>query len=212
MGIRGPKSKFSDIACPNTSCRDFGNVDMENIVGNKEKQIEIIENLKEGLKAVPILKENLLQSREKILEQVKEKIEEEQSICPLIQKPAADFCQEGRIVIKKDEKGCVVEFKCVIPAEIELPEKPTTTSNIGACITLWDPVCGKNGKTYSNTCFAKLAGIEVEYKGECKERQCQTDADCPQLKCGPIGTITAKCVGMQTKCVEGECKIISETE
>jgi transposase-like protein len=34
MGIRGPKSKFSDIVCPNTSCRDFGIVDMENIVGN----------------------------------------------------------------------------------------------------------------------------------------------------------------------------------
>jgi len=34
MGIRGPKSKFSEIACPNTSCRDFGIVDMENIVGN----------------------------------------------------------------------------------------------------------------------------------------------------------------------------------
>lgn len=34
MGIRGPKSKFSDIACPNTLCLDFGMVDMENIVGN----------------------------------------------------------------------------------------------------------------------------------------------------------------------------------
>ena len=34
MGIRGPKSKFNDIACTNPSCRDFGIVGMENIVGN----------------------------------------------------------------------------------------------------------------------------------------------------------------------------------
>jgi len=37
-----------------------------------------------------------------------------------------------------------------------------------ACITIWDPVCGKDGKTYSNACFAKLAGVGIDYKGECK--------------------------------------------
>jgi len=37
-----------------------------------------------------------------------------------------------------------------------------------ACITIWDPVCGKDGKTYSNACFAKLAGAGIDYKGECK--------------------------------------------
>lgn len=38
-----------------------------------------------------------------------------------------------------------------------------------ACITLWNPVCGVDGKTYSNGCFAKLAGIEIVAKGQCKE-------------------------------------------
>ena len=36
------------------------------------------------------------------------------------------------------------------------------------CVALWDPICGKNGKTYSNACFAKLAGVEIAYKGKCR--------------------------------------------
>lgn len=35
------------------------------------------------------------------------------------------------------------------------------------CITLWLPVCGKDGKTYSNACNAKNAGVEF-VQGECQ--------------------------------------------
>lgn len=35
------------------------------------------------------------------------------------------------------------------------------------CIEIFDPVCGVNGMTYSNICFAELEGIGVACSGEC---------------------------------------------
>lgn len=37
------------------------------------------------------------------------------------------------------------------------------------CPEVWDPVCGIDGQTYSNSCYAGVAGIEIDYQGECNE-------------------------------------------
>lgn len=173
---------------------------LEKIGGIKEKQLEILENLRSELKEKPEIKDQIIQIRERIVEKIQQKAEKIN--CPEVNKPAPDFCREGRIIIKKDEKGCIISFECLIPAELEIPSE----EKLEVCITLWDPVCGADGKTYSNLCYANLARTKVVYKGSCEAMECETDASCPQPRCGPANTISARCIGLEVKCIEGKCQ------
>lgn len=181
---------------------------LEKIGGLKERQLEILESLRSELEEIPELKEQIFQIRERLLERIREGNQELN--CPEVEKPVSGFCQEGRIVAKRDNAGCIISFECVIPAEVEIPpgiEVPPPGEE-EVCITLWDPVCGANGKTYSNACFARLAGVMIAYNGKCQEKECETDADCPQPRCGPTGTISVRCIGLKAKCIGGICQIV----
>ena len=40
--------------------------------------------------------------------------------------------------------------------------------DVGACIEIYQPVCGTDGQTYSNSCFLSLSeNVEIDHQGQC---------------------------------------------
>ena len=51
-------------------------------------------------------------------------------------------------------------------SEQKIISTPSPSIRECVCTEVWMPVCGSNGKTYSNACFAKCAGVNF-HQGSC---------------------------------------------
>lgn len=68
-----------------------------------------------------------------------------------------------------------------------------------ACPLIWAPVCGCDGQTYGNECFADSNAVSVDHAGTCEggpgEGDCTTNADCVQPPFSLFGQYCAKALG-----------------
>lgn len=76
----------------------------------------------------------------------------------------------------------------------------TTDPNQTVCSTLYYPVCGADGKSYTNNCQATLAGTSVAYNGLCLADKCQCNGNYNPV-CGTNGksfdnSCLAQCAGV----------------
>lgn len=132
---------------------------MEKHQEHLERAMEMIEEAKEKGKDVEAVLERVTEATsthlqvlaevyEKVPEQAKEAIEHAMEVSSRGQERALE-------AISKDKRE---EWRQQVEEKIE---------NC-LCITLWEPVCGVDDQTYTNSCWLQCAEVEKAYDGPCQ--------------------------------------------
>ncbi len=106
--------KFKDVMTKLEENKERVAERLKNALQNgDESNPEILEKIKE--KMPEKIKEKLTEIKEGIVEKTIEKAVEknENKNCPAIPIPPPDFCRQGKIKVERNDKGCVIKFKCV---------------------------------------------------------------------------------------------------
>ncbi|MBI1839117.1 MAG: hypothetical protein HYR95_02400 [Candidatus Colwellbacteria bacterium] len=86
-------------------------------------------------------------------------IEEYEPVCGVDERTYGNECKARVANVRVRYKG-----ECRAKEESRV-EKPKEEGKL--CTQVYDPVCGADDRTYSNSCFADIARIQVKHRGEC---------------------------------------------